>query len=133
MELSNDCALQWLTYDKQALYGRVLHCSSFSLILSKELQTELLFDIVQSFRNRYNTQVSVRGRKCVLLLLSLTAFRCIIGGATLWSVTTASSLSLSMARSDHISQTNWALELRHARARLKMQSVSTPLENNRTT
>ncbi len=35
--LSNYCALQWLTYDKQASYGKSLHCTSF--ILSKQLQT----------------------------------------------------------------------------------------------
>ncbi len=37
------------------------------------------------------------------------------------------------ARSDHISQTNRALGLRHARVRFKTPSVGTPLENNRIT
>ncbi len=34
----------------------------------------------------------------------------------------------STAQSDHISQTNRALGLRHARARFKTPSVGTPLE-----
>ncbi len=39
----------------------------------------------------------------------------------------------SAAQSDHISQTNRALGLRHARVRFKTPSVGTPLENNRIT
>ncbi len=39
----------------------------------------------------------------------------------------------STSQSDHISQTNWAFGLRHARARFKTPSVGTQLENNRTT
>ncbi len=125
----------------------IVHCSGWPMI-SKPRTAEFALHFIfinfikgansyltlsKVFVNHYDTQVSVRGKKCVLLLLSLTAFRWIIGGVTLWPVTTASSLSLSVARSDHISQTNRALELRRARAWFKTQSVSAPLENNRTT